>query len=244
MVRRGHPDYAPPVPGLPDADDGAQPGRTRPQGTPRRVGSPQRSAARPTPEHPAFCLGHLPRLVLMPRSAHVAPLIDDDRMLRRGLSGNELVLSTTQVLHVQRFFDTQRVVTQQCTSVKVVKPASDPGLPLLDRNEQPMSRNSLTGPSRGSVDAQRSTLEAVTIGRAQSRPRDGYREPTEPVCHIAGGARIPPCGAPCSFLEVGHPRSEHQTSRTPSPVPGHVYLRFEPAFGPQGRNVRFRRSTP
>ena len=121
MVHRGHPDYAPPEPGLPDADVGAQPGRTRPQGTPRRVGSPQRSAARPTPEQPAFGVGHLLRLVLTRRLAQEAPVIDDDRMPTHGLSGNELVLSTTQVLHVQRFFDTQRVVTQQCTSVKVVK---------------------------------------------------------------------------------------------------------------------------
>jgi hypothetical protein len=117
-------------------------------------------------------------------------------MPTHGLSGNELVLSTTQVLHVQRFVDTQCVVTQQCTSVKVVKPASDPGLPLLDRNEQPMSRNSLAGASSGSVDVQRSTLEPVTISRAQSRPRNGYREPTESVCHIAGGVITPPWGTP------------------------------------------------
>jgi hypothetical protein len=61
------------------------------------------------------------------------------------------MVSTTQVLCAQLRFGTAFVVTQHGTSGQVVKPASYPGLPLVDRNEQPLSSHPWTGISRGLV---------------------------------------------------------------------------------------------
>jgi len=38
---------------------------------------------------------------------------------------------------------------------------------------------------------QRCTLEPVAVGGPQSRPRDRYRELSQPVCNIAGGVISP-----------------------------------------------------
>ena len=60
-----------------------------------------------------------------------------------------LMVSTPQALQTSWYFGAELVVTQHGTSGRVVKPANDPGLSLLDRKEQPLSRYPLAGVLRG-----------------------------------------------------------------------------------------------
>src|SRR5207249_2847953 len=100
-------------------------------------------------------------------ACRLAPVTSDDhRQPTDGPSGDDVLLvSTTQALQTKGYFGAELVVTQHGTSGRMVKPANDPGLPLLDRNEQALSGYPSAGASRGLLVRSGGALEPVPIRR-------------------------------------------------------------------------------
>ena len=134
-----------------DVDDVGRPGRRLRLDTSHSIGSQRTFAIPPAPQRgePTSSFDH-PVLLLRLARRLARVTIDDHRRPTAGLLGDDvLMVRTIQVLRAQLRFGTAFVETQHGTSGRVVKPASYPGLPLVDRNEQPLSSHPWAGISRG-----------------------------------------------------------------------------------------------
>jgi hypothetical protein len=136
-----------------DVDDVGRLGRRLRLDTPHSIGSQRRFAVPSALQRrgPTSSVDHpvLP-LRLTRRMARVT--IEDRRRPTAVLWGDDVLnVSTTRVLLAYLRFGTAFVVTQHGTSGRVVKPAKYPGLPRVDRNEQPVSSHPWAGISRGLV---------------------------------------------------------------------------------------------
>lgn len=132
---------------------------------PHSVGSQRRFAVPPALQHPTSCVVDHPVLSLRLARRLARVTMDDHPRPTAGLSGDDVLLvSMTQVLPAWQRFGTEFVVTQHGTSGRVVKPASYPGLPLVDRNEQPLSSHPSWDAILPRVVAnERGTLEPVAV---------------------------------------------------------------------------------